>query len=177
MKKIFYSYFIPVLLWLLAPSYIHAQDKELTTYIILNTDCPISQNAVQVINDLKVKYPNVKFVSVFTKWDNMHQIEFFRKKYNLITKIVHDKKHTLISSLSATKTPEIFLINHHKKIIYKGALNNLYLALGKRNENTIINFLEEAIKDYQHHGFAKISQTIAVGCKIEPLKNYDKNHF
>lgn len=176
--KTFFKYSIAVLLILLVALNIYAQaKKKLTAYIILNTECPISQNAVQIINELKIKYPTVDFISVFSGWDNKQQIELFKKKYGLITKIIYDQKQQIITHLKASKTPEAFLINSNKKTIYKGAINNQYIAVGKRRGNTISNYLEEAIKDYLLYGFVKISETNAVGCKIESLKNDDKIRF
>lgn len=149
----------------------HAQaKKKLTAYIILNTECPISQNGVQIINNLKIKYSTVDFITVFTKWDTKQQIKVFRKKYRLLTEVIHDQKHKLITHLAASKTPEAFLINSSKKIIYKGAINNQYITIGKRKETMVTCYLEDAIKDYLLNGFVKISETNAVGCKIESLK-------
>lgn len=164
-------------IWLVNLNIYAQAKKKLTAYIIFSTECPISQNAVQIINDLKIKYPNVDFISVFSGWDDKQQIELFKKKYSLITKIIYDQKQKLITHLEASKTPEAFLINSSKKTIYKGAINNQYIAIGKRRGNSVSNYLEEAIKDYLLTGFVKISETSAVGCKIEPLKSYDKSRF
>ncbi len=171
MKKVFFKYSFTWSLILLVSVNIHAQEgKSLKAYIILNTECPISQNAVQIVNDLKIKYPHIKFVSVFTAWDKKHEIDLFRKKYNLVTEIIHDKKHKLIMQLAALKTPEVFLLNPNKKIIYEGAISNQYVALGARKKGKISSYLEDAIKDYLLTGFVRTSKTIAVGCRIEDLK-------
>ncbi len=143
---------------------------KLTAIMVLNTECPISQNIVQTINQLKIKYPNVDFVSVFTAWDNKQQIQRFKKKYKLQTEIIHDQKHKLIMLLGASKTPEVFLLNNEKNIIYKGAVNNQYLALGTKKSTDITSYLEQAIKDYLKKGFVKVFKTNVIGCKIEPLK-------
>lgn len=68
---------------------------KLTAYIILNTECPISQNVTGEINDLIIKYPSVAFIYVFTKWDSKQQINLFKTKYKLQTKIFT----TMITSL------------------------------------------------------------------------------
>lgn len=176
--KNFCKYIITGLFFLFTLITSYAQQKyKLTAFFILNTECPISQNIVQTINRLKTTYPDVDFESVFTAWDNKQQIELFKKKYKLETNIIHDQKHKLIKQLGASKTPEAFLINSSKKTIYKGAINNQYIAIGKRRGNSVSNYLEEAIKDYLLNGFVKISETSAVGCKIEPLKSYDKSRF
>ena len=125
---------------------------------------------MQIINDLKTRYSPVDFISVFSKWDNKQQIELFGKKYGLLTKIIHDKQHKLITHLAASKTPEAFLINNSKKIIYKGAINNQYAAIGIRKATEITCYLEDAINDYLLNGVVRNPETNAVGCKIEPLK-------
>jgi peroxiredoxin len=171
LKIIFYKYIIIILLILSTSDTSYGQKKYLlTAYLILNTECPISQNIIQVINDLKIKYNTVDFKSVFTAWDNKMQIQHFKKKYKLHTDIIHDQKHKLIMHFGASKTPEVFLINNKKLIIYQGAINNQYLALGARKSTDITCYLEEAIKEYLAKGIVKIAKTNVVGCKIESVK-------
>jgi hypothetical protein len=170
MKKFGKHLLIGVLfLFALITSYAQIKYK-LTALFVLHTECPISQNIVQTINQLKTKYSNVDFVSVFTAWDNKQQINQFKKKYKLYTDIIHDQKHKLIMQLGATKTPEVFLVNNQKTIIYQGAINNQYFALGARKSTDITCYLEEAIKEYLANGIVKIAKTNVVGCKIESVK-------
>jgi len=171
MKKKLLKYLILLWLPLLALINCYAQKKYiLTAYIILNTECPVSQNVVQKINELKIKYSAVEFKSVFTAWDNKQQIQRFKKTYKLYTDIIHDKKHKLIMQLGASKTPEVFLINNKKIIIYQGSVNDQYLALGTRKNTEITCYLQEAIKDYIANGIVKIPKTNVVGCRIEAIK-------
>ncbi len=159
-----------VLFFLLTSKSLVAQKKpNLTAYTILNTECPISQQIIPTINDLEKNYGDIKFIAVFTTWDTQGQINTFKKKYKLTTAIIHDKKHKLINSLSASITPEVFLLNKSKQIIYKGAISDQFIALGKRKKSGVTCYLEEAIKDYQNNKTVKVTSLTAVGCKIEPL--------
>ena len=108
------------------------QPTRLIAYIVLSTECPVSQQIIPTINDLKKNYRNVKFVAVFTAWDNRYEINSFKKKYKLTTAIIHDKKHKLINSLSASITPEAFLFTDTKQLIFHGVINDQFIALGKR---------------------------------------------
>ncbi len=168
--KITHKKFTITLLGILCNILSYAQLKPiLSVYIILNTECPVSQNIVPAINELKIKYPDVVFKSVFTSWDTKPEIEKFKKKYKLQTVIIHDKNHKLINFYSASKTPQVFLINKQKKIIYEGAINNQYVKLGIRKSTDVTSYLEQAITDYLSKGYVRIPKTNAIGCNIEPL--------
>ena len=177
MKKGYFKYFIIGILLIVSLNIQAQQKSKLIAYVILNTECPISQNIVPIFEEIKIKYPIVDFISVFSNWDSKKQIELFKNKYNLDTKIIHDKKHILIKYLKASRTPEVFLINSKKQIIYKGAINNQYATIGLRKQGKVTCYLEDAINDYILYGYVKTFETNAVGCKIEPLRSYDKSHL
>ncbi len=145
-----------------------AQKNELLkAYIFFHTECPISQAYIPTINHLMEKYPSLKIISVFTKWDNKYEVAAFLSKYNLQTCIIHDKKHKLVNKYSATTTPEVVLINKQKEIIYQGLIDNHFISLGKKRETPTISYLDSAFLSYKFNQKIKIASTVPIGCKIE----------
>ena len=149
-----------------------AQDAgkaQLKVYTFLQTECPISQNAIATLNGLAAAFPSVKFISVFTSWDNQKQIQEFKKKYNLQAIVVHDKRHRLVSKLHAMVTPEVVVVAKKATIVYRGAIDNSYTSLGNRRQNGVEVYLKNVLQSYFTGTRISPTQTKAIGCKIEPI--------
>jgi hypothetical protein len=68
--------------------------------------------------------------------------------------------------MHAKITPEVILLNDKNILVYKGAVDDLLIGLGKRKLKATNEYLKNAIAQSINHKAVTIKRTRAVGCKI-----------
>lgn len=77
-----------------------------------------------------------------------------------------DKNHEFANLLGATKTPEVFLFNAEKQLVYKGAMDD-----NPANPDEVSKiFILEAMQALQNNEEIKVKESKSVGCSIKRLK-------
>lgn len=151
----------------------------LKIYFFLATSCPISQLYTSYINKLNTILPakNVEITVVFPSADNniKKDVKKFITKYGLVNSIIIDKNNLLTKKLGATTTPEVFILNMKEEVIYHGAIDNLYLELGRKRFSATENYIEQAINQYINGNVISISHVQPIGCYIENIKIKQKS--
>jgi peroxiredoxin len=139
-------------------------------FVFLDYECPLSQNYTNKINDLSDKYKaeDIQFYSVFPNLsaDNA-EVKMFKRKYKMDMPFLGDPQKKLTNYLDATITPEVFLVDSNKTVLYSGRIDNWASALGVKRQITTSNDLDEALNDFINNKEIKINKTEAVGCIIE----------
>jgi hypothetical protein len=140
----------------------------LNVYFSLSTTCPISQQYTAEIKRLNQLYSkkSVNMCLVFPS-NNKKDVKKFMSTYGLNMEVKIDKRFNLINELHATVTPEVFLLNDKKEIIYHGAIDNWYYALGKNRLEITEHYLEDAINATKNNGVIYRPYVAPVGCFIE----------
>lgn len=139
-------------------------------FVFLDTECPISQQYVRNLEDLRLEYSqkNTHFWAVFpTKGVTKEEIISFHKKYNFLYPSIMDYGKKLTQRLDAKATPEVFVLNDKNKILYRGAIDNLYYNLGKKRPVASIFYLRNALNCIIKHERMTLKVTQAIGCDIE----------
>ena len=103
-------------------------------------------------NDAK-KYPQDSF-------ENM--VELYNQK-KLPFEYLHDEDQAVLKHLGASRTPEVFLFNQHRELVYKGAIDDSW-----ENQETVTRvYLEDAV-EYSLDGIeVDYPEIPAVGCSIK----------
>ncbi len=135
--------------------------------VLLGTTCPICQKYAGLLAMLSEQYPQVQFVGIFTKWERFEEIEQFKTEYGINFPLLVDKKHKLIKKLGATTTPEVFLMDGQWRVLYRGAINNWFFALGKARPVVTENYLTDALAAFLAGKDIAIKQTKPIGCVVE----------
>lgn len=78
-----------------------------------------------------------------------------------------DRNFALTKQLNAKITPEVFVVNENRTILYHGAINNWYYALGKNRMHITEHYLEDAIKAILHKEKILKDYVAAIGCFIK----------
>ena len=73
----------------------------------------------------------------------------------------------LTKRLDAKTTPEVFILNDKNKILYQGAIDNLYYDIGKKRPEASIFYLKDALNSIINKQKITIQKTEAIGCDIE----------
>lgn len=77
-----------------------------------------------------------------------------------------DKNHAFADLLGATKTPEVFLFNQEKQLIYKGAMDDN----PANPDEATLKFALEAMQTLHNNEEIKVKESKSVGCSIKRLK-------
>lgn len=144
------------------------EEDSYTVYIFLSEDCPICRYYVLEINRLYEEHhsDNIEFVGVFPNFSSKeNKIEAFVADYKLKIPTKTDYFKSLAQKLDAELTPEVFVVNQHEEVLYRGRIDNSYASIGKRRrvvtEHDLDNYLS-ALKT----GTVNKSKTEAIGCYI-----------
>ncbi len=143
-----------------------ALEKKLVAVVFLAADCPISQKYVRTLNGLTERFPEVAFVGVFTRWDDWAALRQFQTDFAPVFPLWRDTEMRLVRRLDATVTPEVFLLKENR-VLYRGAVDNWFVALGQYRPVPTAHFLEDAIRAVLDGQMVRVASTKAVGCGIE----------
>ena len=163
MKKLIFTF-------LLAIACIYANASKIKIYYFLATTCPISQKYTQEINRLNKVYTSkdIEMFLVFpTVKNNKKEIEAFCATYQITMPYIMDRNFALTKQLNAKITPEVFVVNEDRTILYHGAINNWYYALGKNRMHITEHYLEDAIKAILNKEKILKDYVAAIGCFIK----------
>lgn len=162
--------------WFFVLENIHAEGDSLKVYFFLSETCPICKAITRDINEItqKTKGQKISFVGIFPnlKISNEKTRLDFVKKYNIDFPVMPDSGHLLTRKFQAAITPEVILMHSPSgNILYRGAINNAFLSIGKRRTIITDHYLKTAIDQYFNLQEIIPSKTTPVGCLIEQ-RNY-----
>ena len=141
--------------------------KDLLVIAFLSPDCPICKNYSVKLRQLKNKYiTRADFIGIIPGSFDAKDVIEFQKKYLPSWKLFRDQSLHLTRYLDGTTTPEVLVINIKSgTLIYKGAIDDWVVSLGK-TRNHISNFyLDIALNNFLNNKPA-IPFTQPVGCLI-----------
>lgn len=148
-----------------------AEAKEKATVVIfITTDCPIANSFAPEINRLHLAYAshNVRLTLIHVDPGLSNDAaKQHAADYALTPPIAIDHKHALIKAVDAKVTPEAFVYDAEGKLRYRGRINNLYAALGKRRATVTVHDLRDAIEAVINNREVTTVKTEALGCFIE----------
>lgn len=147
--------------------------KETTVYIFLSETCPICQSYTLTLKDLYKKYSDkhVKFVGVFPNYyADSDEIQKFKEKYSIPFSLIIDGGSELTKRFGATITPEVFVENSEKQLLYSGRIDDSFYAIGKRRKVITSTELVDALNAIVNNETIKVTKTQAVGCIISISK-------
>jgi thiol-disulfide isomerase/thioredoxin len=144
-----------------------AQKKPLVI-VFYDVECPICQTYAGRLQELYRKYnTQIDFKAVFpTKNTKIKDIKKFKKEYNFRLPFVLDSQHQLVEKWDATTTPEVILSNENGDILYRGAIDNQFVGLGKFRPKTTERYLQMAIESILSGKEIDKKTTEPIGCLI-----------
>ena len=80
---------------------------------------------------------------------------------------IMDRNFALTKQLNAKITPEVFVVNENREILYHGAIDNWFYALGKNRMHITEHYLEDAIKSILKKEQITRAYVAAIGCFIK----------
>jgi len=142
--------------------------KAFRLFVFLSPECPLCQNYSNKLNDFNQQYAaNVIMYGIIPgKAYSENGIKKFIEDYNIQFKLLIDNDKKLTSYLHAVVTPQAILLNDKNQLVYKGAIDDWAVALGKQRVTTTKYYLRDALQQSLSHKTVLIKRTKAVGCRI-----------
>lgn len=138
-----------------------------TVLIFLDPECPISQAYTLTLRKLHQQYAieGVVFRGIYDSAPlKKRDIRRFHQKYQLPFTGLKDTDYALARKYGATITPEVVVINEMESVLYRGAIDNWYYALGKNRTEPTELYLKDALDAILGVYPIVTKQTQAVGC-------------
>lgn len=155
------------------PGHIPAQftQSDLNLVVFFIEDCPVGFSAVSVVQELKQQYQDLAIHWVYsTPFPDAKGLWSFRHEYGIMDHVTYDTNLVIAQTFGATVTPEVFLIDRTGNILYRGLVDDYFIAFGKHKAEATRHFLADAIEASKKGQPIAVPKTDAVGCIIE----YDK---
>lgn len=142
--------------------------NKLSLYILLSPECPLSQNYTKTLNQLNSEYQgSVVFTGVVPgKTYSSKEVKRYLSEYKVNFKVVRDRSKHLTEKLHATVTPEVILMDKNENILYRGAIDDWAVSLGKKKISPTIPYLKNAIEQAVNGEQVIVKSTKPVGCLI-----------
>lgn len=141
-----------------------------SVFIFLSPECPLCQNYSKVLNELYKKYSveNIQFYGVASgSTYSVDEVESYRTSYEISFPIIMDIEYQFAHLFGASKTPQVFVLDEKKEIIYNGAIDNWAFALGKKRQVVTEHYLSDVLEAIVSNQQIKVAQTETIGCIIE----------
>ena len=139
----------------------------------ITSDCPISNSYAPEIQRICSEYSPRKIScdliyvdpDLTTAGVKKHVKEF---AYSNVPAIL-DSSQKLVKAAGAKVTPEAAVIGPRGQVLYRGRIDNVYAALGKRRPQATELDLRKALNEIVDGKPVSTSQTQPIGCYIPPL--------
>jgi hypothetical protein len=148
--------------------------KAQTVYVSLDTECPMTQKYVPVLNQFKKEFSMIDFQGVFTKWENDSTVTTFRQDYDFHLASFIDENNAFLRQMQISVVPEVLFFDEYQHLLYRGSIDNWFYDLGKYRQKATEFYLKDAIKAYLSGECIKVEKTVALGCIIEYEDNNDE---
>ena len=144
-------------------------DAKAAVILFISVDCPISNGYAPEINRICKEYEE-KGVAFYLVHADPELTAVDAKKhasaYGFTCPILIDRKHELVRRVGATLTPEAVVVGADGKTLYRGRIDDLYVALGKRRYEATTHDLRLALDAVLAGKAVPTPRTQAVGCAI-----------
>lgn len=145
-------------------------NAKVVVLVFVSSECPISNKFAPALERLTHTFAtnDVSFALVYPNAsDTDAKIQKHRHEYRLTGNFLRDPKHALVKKAGVTITPEAAVFDQMRQVVYRGRVNDQFLALGKGRPQPTQHDLEEAIAAVLKGKRPEQARTEAVGCFIQ----------
>jgi peroxiredoxin len=146
--------------------------KKATVVLFLGTECPINNAYAPTLIDLHKRYDGqgVAFLGVNSnQQDTAAQIKAHATKHNLPFPVLKDDGNKIADAFEAVRTPEAFLLDADRKIVYRGRIDDRF-GVGYQRPRATRQDLAVAIDELLAGKTVSTAVTSVEGCKISRVR-------
>ncbi len=138
-------------------------------FVFLSTDCPIANSYTPTLNALAEQLAKESRCELFgvladatvsREAAKRHFVDEFKLKFP----VLFDASGQLAAALQPTHVPEAFVVSADGQVVYRGAIDNAWEALGRRRPSAEKTFLADAIESATKNKSPDVRMTPPVGC-------------
>jgi len=147
-------------------------DTQLWAFVFVGVDCPIANRCLPELAALAREHSpaGVRFVFVYPNPDETPDaIRRHQAEYGLEGEVFRDPELRLARRLNASKTPEAVVLTVDGKPVYRGRVNDQYLALGQAKPAPTRRDLADALAEFRAGRTPSGLAQPAVGCTFRSL--------
>lgn len=146
--------------------------KTVRVFVFMTGECPVSRTYFPVLNDLyKAWGENQKDIQLLGVWADVTQtptdVAGMVKEFAIDFPVLLDRDASLGKALKPTTVPEVFVLDHHGEIAYRGRIDDRFLQLGSRKPAATEDTLKQAVEKVAAGMVVLEPVTKPVGCYYE----------
>ena len=148
-------------------------DRKGMVVIFISEVCPIANSYQPELERLRADYERQGYKFIMVHSDPELTVEKARvhlKEFGIGSSIVLDPQHDMARLLEAKATPEAFLIDRSGAVVYRGRIDDRYIAIGKKKVVASRFDLRVALEEHSQGLPIATPVTTAVGCLIRVRK-------
>ncbi|CAH0994296.1 hypothetical protein EMA8858_00405 [Emticicia aquatica] len=145
------------------------KSNQASIVVFFDPECPICQKYTKNLTELDKRY-SIEGIKVYVVYPfkvlEKASLAEFREEYKFDLPIIYDSKRKLLKKLKGNYSPEVFLLNARRQILYHGAIDNWFYGLGRNRATPTAFYLLDAITSFQKGEAVKIKYVEPVGCEL-----------
>ena len=152
---------------------LQAKDAKAIVFIFIRTDCPLSNRYAPEVRRLDNKFAKsgVRFWLVYPDSDESGEIiRNHIKEYEYRLKALRDPEHKLVKMTGAQVTPEAAVFLPGGRMVYRGRIDDRYVAFGRARAAPTTRDLEQVLEAILEGRQITNKTTAAIGCFIPDLR-------
>lgn len=137
--------------------------------VFMDTGCPIARYHTRTLRLLHEEYAGkgIRFTAVFPAANTTEKsVQKYVEKYKFPLKAILDPGQARARALKATIVPEVFVFDRDEKLIYRGRIDDRFVAVGKRRPLTRTHDLADVLRALSASETIEPRKTKAIGCTI-----------
>ena len=149
-----------------------AADGSSLALVFLSTECPIANGFIPELNRIHAALgetqPPIRFFGVISDRSvTRAQAASHAQEFKIEFPVLFDASHDIAAQLKPTHTPEAFVLNAARTIVYRGRIDDTYAAPGKRRPQPTRHDFADAIAAVSAGLAVQDAVTTPVGCLFE----------
>ncbi len=145
------------------------KDRKALVLVFTGTQCPIANGYAEPLSRLAEKYGSrgVQFLAVNANPDeSLKTVAAHAKEYRYAFPVLKDERQELANALGARVTPETFVLDAGRTVVYRGRVDDSYASRTEKRARVSSNDLADALDAVLAGQPVKKAVTTAFGCTI-----------
>jgi len=137
--------------------------------VFLGVRCPMANGYAETLSEIQTRLAGrgVQLVGVNSNPDDTaSSVAAHSRTYRLTFPVLKDAKQELADALGARTTPEAFVLDAQRKLLYRGRIDDGYASRARKNAITTSRDLSRAVEAVLAGRPVPVATTTALGCAI-----------
>ncbi|MEM1453502.1 MAG: redoxin family protein [Planctomycetota bacterium] len=150
-------------------------DRSVRALVFLSTECPIANGSLPTLNRLHAELAgaNVDLLGVVSEPDVTRRAATAHfADFGVTFPVLFDASGSLADALGPTRVPEAFVLDRDGAFVYRGAIDDAWLDLGRRRPEVQRRYLRDAIDAARAGRTPDTARTEPVGCLVESAPDH-----